>query len=64
MASERSWVLEFCDQLDREAHSLDRSATTGADFTAIEKRMLRLHANVKRGVATALRFEARKVRRG
>ena len=64
MASEK-WITDLCEHWDREAHALDRAADQrGTDYSAEVRKLMRMHARVKRGTANELRIEARKVRRG
>jgi len=61
---DRTWLLELCDRWDRQATELEKMAENGAEYTAAEKKLLRMHARVKRGDANELRIEARKIRHG
>jgi hypothetical protein len=50
---------------EREASDRERGADReGSDYSALEKRMLRLQANVYRACASELRIESRKISRG
>lgn len=64
MASKRDLGEELSSRWDREASSLEQQARNDPACTAIEKRMLDMHARVKRGCAIELRLESRKVTRG
>jgi hypothetical protein len=60
MASRRDVALELADRWDREAFGYERDARTG-DYTPTERRLLEMHARVKRGCASELRIEMRKI---
>lgn len=61
----RDWIMRLCDRWDREAFELEKMADRkGTEHTELERRMLRLHARVKRGNANELRIEARKLSNG
>jgi hypothetical protein len=64
MASNRDLAADLAGAWESEAGSLERLAKTGKDNTPIEKRLLEMHARVKRACAQELRNEAAKVRRG
>lgn len=64
MASKRELADSIADLWDREARGYEQQAKTGADYSAIERRLLEMHARVKRACAQHLRIEFRKIARG
>lgn len=64
MASKRDLADSLADRWDREAFGYEQQAKTGVDYSTIERRLLEMHARVKRGCANELRIESRKIARG
>ena len=65
MASSRIWADEMCDRWEREASGLERLANLrDADYSAVDRKLMQMHARIKRVCAQELRLESRKLRRG
>lgn len=65
MASKRDIGEELATRWDRTASDHERGADRpDSEYSAMEKRMLRLQANVYRACAADLRIESRKITRG
>jgi|GEM_PF-1929705 len=65
MASSRTWTDELCNRWDSEASGLERLAELpNADYSAVDRKLMNMHARIKRACAQELRLESRKLRRG
>ena len=65
MSSNRTWTDELCDRWDREAGGLERLADLrDAEYSAVDRKLMHMHARIKRACAQELRLESRKLRRG
>ncbi len=63
MASRRDLADDLSARWDREANGYEQQARN-AEYSATERKLLEMHARVKRACANELRMEARKVSRG
>lgn len=61
--SSRDMADELAERWDREASGYESQARS-PEYSANERRLLEMHARVKRGCANQLRTEARKITRG
>jgi hypothetical protein len=65
VSPKRDPLRELADKWERESHGLNREAELkSADWTNTERRLLDMHARIKRVCADELRQELAKVRRG
>ena len=66
MASSRTtWAEDMCERWEREAFGLERLADLrDADYTAVDRKLMHMHARIKRACAQELRLESRRLRRG
>lgn len=65
MSSKRDIADAMAAKWERQAFDLEHGAERSpSDYTPIEKRMLRVQANVYRACAAELRTEGRKIARG
>ena len=60
MASKGS-ITKLGERWDQEASVLERKAKASNDLTLIERRLMEMHARVKRGCAQDLRLEQQAV---
>lgn len=60
MAS-KDWITKLGERWDHEAHDLERKAKASAELTPIERRLMEMHARVKRGCAQDLRLALQNV---
>lgn len=61
--SERDTLKALADRWVIEASGYEKNARDKGEYTPIERRMLDMHARVKRGCAEELKRELEKVRR-
>ncbi len=65
MRSSKPWAITLADRWDNEAFGLEKMADArSSEHTEAERKLLRMHARVKRGCAQELRTEARKLSNG
>jgi hypothetical protein len=63
--TERDDALAMANKWEREASELERSAgDQRRDWNPVERKLMGMHARVKRGCAQELKLEMMKVRRG